>query len=116
MRAEPTRHGVSTLRDYLRVVRRRKWIILQAVILVPAAAIAFSLHQRSMYRASAEVLLPTQNVVTALNGANDPTVYQSPDRRAQTQADLARVPAVARDALRRAGLKRSVTDFLNFSS
>ena len=69
-----------------------------------------------MYRASAEVLLPTQNVVTALNGVNDPTVYQSPDRRAQTQADLARVPAVARDALRRAGLKRSVTDFLNHSS
>ncbi len=106
----------TTLRDYLRVVRRRKWIILQAVILVPLVAVAFSLHQRSMYRASAEVLLPTQNVVTALNGVNDPTVYQSPDRRAQTQADLARVPAVARDALRRAGLKRSVTDFLNHSS
>ena len=106
----------TTLRDYLGVVRRRKWIILQAVILVPLVAVAFSLQQRSMYRASAEVLLPTQNVVAALSGINDPTVYQSPDRRAQTQADLARVPAVARDTLRRAGLKRSVADFLSHSS
>ena len=32
-------HGAS-LRDYLRVVRRRKWIILQAVLLVPAVAVA----------------------------------------------------------------------------
>ena len=105
----------TTLRDYMRVVRRRKWIILQAVVLVPAAAVAFSLHQRTMYRASAEVLLPTQNVVTALNGINDPSVYQSPDRRAQTQADLARVPQVARDTLRRSRLNRSVDNFLGHS-
>ena len=110
----PSSRG-TTLRDYLQVVRRRKWIILQAVVLVPLVAVAFSLHQRSIYRASAEVLLPTQNVVTALSGINDPTVYQSPDRRAQTQAELARVPAVARDTLRRAGLKRSVDDFLSHS-
>jgi non-specific protein-tyrosine kinase len=106
----------TTLRDYLRVLRRRKWILLQAVVIVPAVAVALSLQQRSMYRASAEVLLPTQNVVSALNGINDPTVYQSPDRRAQTQADLARVPAVARDTLRRVGLHRSVDDFLSHSS
>jgi tyrosine-protein kinase len=106
----------TTLRDYLQVMRRRKWIILQAVVLVPLVAVAFSLHQRSVYRASAEVLLPTQNVVAQLNGTTDPSVYQSPDRRAQTQADLARVPDVARDALGRAGLHRSVDDFLSHSS
>jgi succinoglycan biosynthesis transport protein ExoP len=106
----------TALRDYLRVVRRRKWIILQAVVLVPLVAVGLSLQQRTMYRASAEVLLPTQNVVTQLSGVTDPSVYQSPDRRAQTQADLARVPAVARDALRRAGLQRTVSDFLNHSA
>src|SRR4051794_20152827 len=31
----------ASLRDYLRVVRRRKWVIAQALILVPAAAVAF---------------------------------------------------------------------------
>ena len=29
----------ATLRDYLHVARRRKWIILQAVVLVPLHAI-----------------------------------------------------------------------------
>jgi succinoglycan biosynthesis transport protein ExoP len=106
----------TTLRDYLRVLRRRKWIILQAVVLVPLVAIGFSLHQRTMYRASAEVLLPTQSVTSTLNGTSDPTASQSPDRRAQTQADLARVPSVARAALRRAGLNRSASDFLSHSS
>ena len=29
----------TTLRDYFRVIRRRKWTILQAVVFVPAAAV-----------------------------------------------------------------------------
>jgi Chain length determinant protein len=82
----------TTLRDYLRVVRRRKWIILQAVILVPAAAVALSLQQQKLYRAGADVLLVQQNLGTQLNGITDPTVYQQADRKAQTQADLARSP------------------------
>jgi len=106
----------TTLRDYLRVARRRKWIIAQAVVLVPLVAVALSLHQRTMYRASAEVLLATQNVANQLNGINDPTLTLDADRRAQTQADLARVPDVARQALTLAGLRRSVDDFLSHSS
>jgi polysaccharide biosynthesis transport protein len=106
----------TTLRDYVRVVRRRKWVIAQAVVLVPLVAVALSLHERKLYRASAEVLLATQNVTNQLNGITDPTLAQDPDRRAQTQADLARVPRVARETLRRAGLNRSVDDFLSHSS
>ncbi len=55
----------ASLRDYLHVVRRRKWIILQAVVLVPAAAIAFSLHQQKLYQASAQVLLSSQNLAAS---------------------------------------------------
>jgi Mrp family chromosome partitioning ATPase len=106
----------ATLRDYLRVVRRRKWIILQAVVLVPAAAVAFSLQQQKLYRASADVLLVQQNLATQLNGITDPTVYQQADRKAQTQADLARGPEVARQALRLAGLTRRSQDLLSHSS
>jgi polysaccharide biosynthesis transport protein len=112
--AGPTR--TTTLRDYLRVARRRKWIIAQAVVLVPLVAVGLSLHQAKVYRASAEVLFATPNVANQLNGINDPTLSQDAERRAQTQADLARVPMVARDALRRAGLNRSVDDFLSHSS
>ena len=38
--AGPGAHA-ATLRDYLHVVRRRKWIILLAVVLVPLAAVLF---------------------------------------------------------------------------
>jgi RNA polymerase sigma-70 factor (ECF subfamily) len=107
----------TTLRDYLRVVRRRKWIILQAVVLVPLAAVAFSLQQQKLYRASADVLLVQQNLGTQLNGITDPTIYQQPDRKAQTQADLARSPDVAQQALDAAGLRgRSTQDLLSHSS
>ena len=59
-------HGghAATLRDYLQVVRRRKWIILTAVVLVPLAAVAFSLHQQKLYQASAQVLLNSQNLAS----------------------------------------------------
>ena len=82
MRSEGTHQHGSTLRDDLRVVKRRRWIIPQAVIQVPLAAVLSSLRQEKMYQASAEVLLS-----------------QQPDRVAQTQADLARVPEVARGTL-----------------
>jgi len=85
----------ASLRDYLYVVRRRKWIILQAVVLVPAAAVAFSLHQQKLYQASAQVLLSSQNLASQLTGTQSTGINLQPDRIAQTQADVARVPAIA---------------------
>lgn len=84
----------STLTTYIKVLRRRKWLALAAIVLVPAAAYAFSTQQTSKYRASAEVLLSRQNLSNSLNGVQDPTLSIQPDRLAQTQADLARVPPV----------------------
>jgi Mrp family chromosome partitioning ATPase len=97
----------TTLRDYLNVVRRRKWIILQALVLVPAAAVFFSLQQERLYQATAEVLIGRQNLAASLTGTVDPTVYQQADRIIQTQASLARVPDVARRVLEEAGLAGS---------
>src|SRR5439155_5911414 len=91
---------VSTVRDYAQVVARRKWVIVQAAVLVPVAAVAFTLHQQTLYRASADVLLSQQDLGNALTATQDTNVYTPADRRAQTQADLARVPAVAQRALR----------------
>jgi succinoglycan biosynthesis transport protein ExoP len=91
----------ATLRDYLRVVRRRKWIILQAVVLVPAAAVVFSLHQEKLYQASAQVLLSSQNLAAQLTGTQSTGINLQPDRIAQTQADVARVPELAQRVLQR---------------
>src|SRR3954447_3263146 len=106
----------STLRDYLHVVRRRKWVILQAAIVVPVAALAFSLHQQPRYQASAQVLLSQQDLGNQLTGTQDTSVYTPADRRAQTQADLARVPAVAQRAARAAHVAMSADALLAAST
>jgi polysaccharide biosynthesis transport protein len=107
----------SSLRDYVQIVRRRKWLILQALVLVPAAAVAFSLQQERLYKASAEVLLSRQNLAATLTGTQDPNAGQPADRLAQTQASLARVPLVAQRALDATGLDdRSADDVLADSS
>jgi polysaccharide biosynthesis transport protein len=47
----------KTLRDYGRVVLRRKWIVLAAVVLCAAAATALAVAQTPIYASSAEVLV-----------------------------------------------------------
>lgn len=116
---EPERHTARherSLRDYLRIARRRRWIILLALVLVPIGAVLFSLREERMYSSHAEVLLNRQNLANALTGTVDPSIYVQADHVAQTQADLARVPAVAQRALAATGLRRSPTDLLNQSS
>jgi succinoglycan biosynthesis transport protein ExoP len=49
------------LRDYLAVLRRRKWTVLLSVAVVVAAALAVSLAQTPVYQASADVLLQARS-------------------------------------------------------
>lgn len=107
----------STLHAYLGVLRRRKWPFLQALVLVPLAALVWSLQQTPLYQGSSAVLLSRQNLAATLNGTQDPNAYQQADRFAQTQADLARSPEVARRALAAARIKdRTPADLLAHSS
>ncbi len=117
LRTHDDSHQSSTLRDYLHVVRRRKWIILQAVVLVPAVAFYLSHRQDNVYESEAQVLLSQQNLANALTGVSDSTVFQSVDRIAQTQADLARVPKVAEQAIETSGITtRTAGELLGNSS
>ena len=50
------RRGPS-VRDQLQVLRRRKWILLQALIIVPALAVALSSREAARYEADSQVLL-----------------------------------------------------------
>ena len=115
LRSEPDASmHVTTLRDYLRVVRRRKWLILSAVVVVPVAAFLFALRQEAMYRASAQVLLSDQNLSGQLTGTQAPAV--SSPTELQTQAQLARVPAVAQRAINTLHLATTPTKFLASTS
>lgn len=112
-----TETDAVTLNDYLRVARRRKWVLIQAALLLPLAAVAFSLHQQRLYEASADVLLNSENLAATVPGTPLPGLSQEPERITQTQARVARMPEVVRGALRQvSGTGLTVTDFLADSS
>jgi capsular exopolysaccharide synthesis family protein len=113
---QPTTTHVSTLRDYLHVARRRKWIIAQAAVIVPLAALAFSLNQQAKYQGSAQVLLSQgPDLSNQITGTSSYTSTPA-DRVAQTQASLARVPAVAQGAIDASHVAMSPERFLSSSS
>jgi Mrp family chromosome partitioning ATPase/capsular polysaccharide biosynthesis protein len=88
------------LSTYLRVLRRRKWIVLACVVLVPTAAFLYSMRQEQLYRASAEVYINKQNLASALTGIEDTTLFVDENRAAATQVNLASLPVVAERAIR----------------
>jgi polysaccharide biosynthesis transport protein len=110
-----THEGV-TLHDYLRVLRRRKWILIQAVILVPLAAVLFSLNQEPLYKASSSALITNQDLSAAVLGIESFVDRGSSERVAQTQADLARTQDVAARTVKAAEVDMSPSEFLEIST
>jgi len=99
----------------LRMLRRRKWIVIHAAILVPLVAAAYSLHQQPRYQALASVLLTDDSGLSGLAASNG--TGSSPDRRAQTAADLARMQPVVKHTLERVRVRGMTIDrFLANSS
>jgi tyrosine-protein kinase len=105
------------LADYLRILRRRKWYVIGATILVAGLAVAFSLRQHKVYQAQAQVVLNRQDIASVITGTQDTSLTEDPVRYAQTQATIAQSAAVARVALSSAGVAgRTVHAFLRESS
>jgi polysaccharide biosynthesis transport protein len=91
-----------SLREYLHVAARRKWVIVLGAVLVPFAAIMISFLQQPTYGSSAEVLINRQNLAQTLTGTVDPTASDA-TRVLATQVALARLPDVAKGAIKLAG-------------
>jgi len=91
-----------SLREYLQIAQRRKWIIVLGAVLVPLAAIVISFMEQPTYGSSAEVLINRQNIAQTLTGTPDPTANDA-TRLLATQVALARLPDVAKRALQLAG-------------
>ena len=107
---------VSTLGDYLSILRQRKWIVIAAALLTPALAMALTLREPTLYRASAEVLFNPVSLGATLSGVDDPAQLDLP-RFLNTQAQLARVPEVAQRAVETVGVpNRTGSDLLDASS
>ena len=88
-------HEPSSLATYGRVLRRRKWVVLVCALVVPAVAFFFSARQEAMYQSSAEVYVNKQDIGSAITGIDNQALFVDEDRAAQTQVNLASVPAVA---------------------
>jgi polysaccharide biosynthesis transport protein len=104
--SKPFTH-LTTLSDYVGVLRRRKWIIIQALVVVPLGAILLSISQDARYSASAEVLLNRENLASTLTGTTDPLLFQDPNRLFATQASIARSSALFEDVATAIGGARS---------
>jgi Mrp family chromosome partitioning ATPase/capsular polysaccharide biosynthesis protein len=105
-----------TASEYLHVLRRRKRAVIPTLLLVPLASVLLSLSRSDVYQGSAEVLLTSSDLPAALTGAVDTSGAAQPDRIVATQADLARVPEVARRTLAAVGLHRRSPDALLHAS
>jgi succinoglycan biosynthesis transport protein ExoP len=107
--------SLPTLRDYLGAVRRWIWLVVACAVLAPVTAVFLSLRTPALYEASAQVLVKRQNLAFELQQVNDPTAFDA-TRLLNTQAQLARVPTVARRTVRAAGVKRDASELLGASS
>jgi succinoglycan biosynthesis transport protein ExoP len=87
----PGRHGDRSLRGHLETLRRRRGVVLLAMVVVPAAALATAASQTPEYEASARVVLGQGSIPGSLQTSSD-----LPDRVLHTEAGLAHTPAVAR--------------------
>ena len=82
----------------------RKWAALPLIVLTPAAVFLLSLHQASNYRATAQVLLNRQDVVSAATQVPNPISAVDAERFAATQADIASSPLLGRRVVAAAGI------------
>ena len=89
------------LRDYLRVLARRKWTLIVATLVVLGSAVAASLLQVPVYQGTAEVLLQPRSTESLFN----PNTGQrtDPARAIQTEIEVLKSGPVKAEVRRKLG-------------
>lgn len=93
MSKDPQVNTEGVLEQLLRIVRRRKLVVLQALVAVPLLALLFSLSQENQYTASATLLFRQ-----APSGVTEGEDVIDPTREAATNGQLVGLPVVASKA------------------
>ena len=88
----------GVLESIWRILANRKWVVLQALILVPAAVLAFSLTQDKRYTATASLLFRSSEAL-----ADTQAGFDDPDRAAATNQELVALPTIAERTARDLG-------------
>src|SRR4051812_1208246 len=81
------------LRDYLNVLRRRKWVVVLSALLVTAIATGLSLLQTPIYKGTAEMLVEARTSDSLLNTNSGQRI--DPVRAIDTQIQVLKSRPVA---------------------
>ncbi len=101
------------LRDYLNVIRTRKWVIIQAMVIVTLTALVVSYIQPPVYQGEAKVLISEKDSSAALFGSVLPEISSQPERGLQTQVQLMQLRPLAEETIRQLGLEMEPEDLLS---
>lgn len=93
------------LRDYINVIRARKWVIIQAVVIVTLTALAVSYLQPRQYEGVAQVLISEKDTAAALVGSVLPNLSTQPERDMATQVQLMQMRPIAESTIKKLGLQ-----------
>ncbi len=96
------RQGALELRDYITIMRRRKWYIIVPSIVIVVATLVASLLTTPIYQASADVMVSVNAGASAAVDLNLPAV--DAQRELQTQIQVILSKPVAEEVVRRLGL------------
>jgi capsular exopolysaccharide synthesis family protein len=88
------------LRDYLNVIVARKWVIIQAVVVVTLVALIVSLLQPAVYEGEAKVLISEKGSGADIFGSLGLDFSSQPERGLQTQVQLMQVRPLLENTIR----------------
>jgi capsular exopolysaccharide synthesis family protein len=102
----PPEEEPSTLERWWAIFRRRKWVMLQALVIIPLVVFVITLTQQEKYTAKATLLF--QNPTVGL--VEGESAFVDPARAAATNTDLASLPVVAEKAAEKLHVSPQVVD------
>jgi succinoglycan biosynthesis transport protein ExoP len=88
------------LRQYLDILKRHKWFIIEAIVVVGLAAGILSSLRTPTYQASARVLLRPGDLSEVIDPTNAQRVGNDPDRYVEGQKNIVQSEGVTQEALK----------------
>jgi receptor protein-tyrosine kinase len=90
--------STASLRTYAQILGRRKWLIIETVVVVTAIVVFVSLLQPTLYSATARVMAQSQSPSVSVAVGTSIDLAKPDERELQTLASLAVTPEIMADA------------------
>jgi capsular polysaccharide biosynthesis protein/Mrp family chromosome partitioning ATPase len=104
---EAKQSSALNLRHYVQAIWRRKWLILQFVIVIPALVLVVSLRQTKVYDATARVMVESPSSSVSLIAGQNLSDRPPDDRTVATLAGFAATPEIAQTVIDQLALTTS---------